>query len=124
MSEGKVCKNLHVVTDGIQAMKFLNSQDNFSDAHRPDLILLDLNLPKKSGREVLQEIKTAPDLLAIPVVILTSSKDDEDIYRSYKLQANCYVTKPVRFDQFVNVVRAIEDFWFKVVKLPGTPRAS
>ncbi len=122
MSDGKVCNNLHVVPDGVQAMKFLKGQDNFSEAPSPDLILLDLNLPKKSGREVLQEIKTDPNLQAIPVVILTSSKEEEDICRSYTLHANCYVTKPVRFDQFMKVVRSIEDFWLTVVKLPCRPK--
>lgn len=119
MSESKVCANLHVANDGVQAMKFLKNQDDFSDAPCPDLILLDLNLPKKNGKEVLQEIKTDPKLQAIPVVVLTSSKEEEDICRSYKLHANCYITKPVHFDQFVKVVKSIEDFWFTVVKLPG-----
>jgi CheY-like chemotaxis protein len=123
MSEGKLCNTLHVAGDGLQAMKFLRRQADFSGAPSPDLILLDLNLPKKSGREVLREIKNDPDLQTIPVVILTSSKDKEDICRSYALHANCYVAKPVSLDQFLKVVNSIENFWLNVAKLPGRPRA-
>ncbi len=121
LSESKVRNELHVVSDGVQAMEFLRGEGNYADAPCPDLILLDLNLPKKSGREVLEEIKTDPKLSKIPVVILTSSKEEEDVCRSYRLRANCYVTKPVDFEQFMNVVRSIEDFWLTVVKLPCRP---
>lgn len=117
-SEAKVHNILHVVPDGVEAMKFLRAEDNYPDAPCPDVILLDLNLPRKSGREVLEEIKADPKLKMIPVVILTSSKEDEDICRSYQLHANCYITKPVDFEQFMKVVQSIEDFWFTVVKLP------
>lgn len=115
LSEGSVCSTLHVARDGVEAMRFLKSRD---DRPCPDIILLDLNLPGKSGREVLEEIKADPELMSIPVVVLTSSKSEEDISRSYHLHANCYVTKPVNFDSFMRVVRSIEGFWFTVVKLP------
>jgi two-component system, chemotaxis family, response regulator Rcp1 len=118
LSEAKMKNELHVVMDGEEAMKFLRHQDKYADAPMPDLILLDLNLPKKSGREVLEEIKTDPELGVIPVVILTSSKEEEDIIKSYKMHANCYITKPVNFDQFLKVVKSIEEFWFAIVKLP------
>lgn len=118
LSEAKVRNELHVTYDGVQAMKFLRGEDPYADAPCPDLILLDLNLPKKSGREVLEEIKDDPDLKLIPVVILTSSKEEEDICRSYQMHANCYITKPVDFEQFMKVVKSIEDFWLTIVKLP------
>ena len=118
LEDAKVLNKLHVVTDGIEAMKFLRREDIYSDAPCPDLILLDLNLPRKSGREVLQEIKGHPKLQSIPVVILTSSEADEDICRAYELHANCYISKPVDFEQFVKVVQSLEHFWFTVVKLP------
>lgn len=118
LMEGKICNNLHVAADGVEAMKFLRMQSGHADAPCPDLILLDLNLPKKSGREVLREVKSDPDLKTIPVVILTSSKEEEDICTAYGDHANCYVTKPIGFDSFLNVVRSIEDFWFSIVKLP------
>ena len=117
-ADSKLHLKLHVASDGVEAMKFLRRQDNYAEATCPDVILLDLNLPRKSGREVLEEIKSDPQLKQIPVVILTSSKNDEDICRAYNLHANCYVTKPVDFDQFIKVVRSIEDFWFTLVKLP------
>jgi len=117
-ADSKLHLKLHVASDGVEAMKFLRRQDNYAEAPCPDVILLDLNLPRKSGREVLEEIKSDPQLKQIPVVILTSSKNDEDICRAYNLHANCYVTKPVDFDQFIKVVRSIEDFWFTLVKLP------
>ena len=119
LKEGKVHNNLYVVGDGVEAMKFLNREEEYSDAVRPDLLLLDLNLPKKDGREVLAEVKEDPELRRIPVVILTSSKAEEDIVKTYDLHANCYVTKPVDLDQFIHVVQTIDDFWFSVVKLPS-----
>lgn len=117
----KVQNNLHVVTDGEEAMAFLRKQGKYGDAPRPDIILLDLNLPKKDGREVLAEIKSDPGLKTIPVVVITSSEAEQDVIRSYNLNANCYVTKPVNFDQFVKVVQSINDFWLTIVKLPGSP---
>jgi chemotaxis family two-component system response regulator Rcp1 len=118
LDHAKVLNNLHVVQDGVEAMSFLRCEGKYSEAPRPDLILLDLNLPRKDGREVLQEIKGDDVLKRIPVVVLTTSKAEEDIFRAYGLHANCYVTKPVDFNQFTEVVRAIENFWFTVVSLP------
>jgi CheY-like chemotaxis protein len=115
----KVRNKLHVVSDGEQAMAFLRRQGDYTDVPRPDLVLLDLNLPRKDGREVLEEIKDDPELRAIPVVVLTTSEAEEDILRSYLLHANAYVSKPVDFDQFIRVVRQIDDFFVTVVKLPG-----
>lgn len=116
----KVGNRLHVVQDGEQAMAFLRGEGEHVGAPRPDLILLDLNLPRKDGREVLAEIKADPALRVIPVVILTTSEAEEDILRSYHLHANAYVAKPVDFDQFIRVVRQIDDFFVTVVKLPQT----
>ena len=118
LERAKVLLNLHIVEDGIQTMEFLRRTGKHAKAPRPDLILLDLNLPKKDGREVLAEIKAAPDLKMIPVVILTTSKSDEDILLAYTLQANCFITKPVGFANFYEVMRSIERFWFNVVSLP------
>jgi chemotaxis family two-component system response regulator Rcp1 len=118
LREGKVRNNLHVVSDGVEAMAFVYRHGAYAKAPRPDLILLDLNLPKKNGREVLAELKSDLLLLSIPVVVLTTSDDEEDVLRAYEFHANCYITKPVDFDQFVRVVRSIEDFWFTVVRLP------
>ncbi len=118
LSEGKILNNLNVVGNGVEALAFLNQEGKYKDAPRPDLILLDLNLPKKDGREVLADIKTNRDLKRIPVVILTSSSADQDIATSYNLQANCYITKPVDLDQFLTVIQSIEQFWLTVVKLP------
>lgn len=115
----KVGNTLHVVRDGEQALDFLYRRGPFADAVRPDLILLDLNLPKYDGRQVLEKIKSDADLADIPVVILTTSGAEEDIVRSYKLHANAYVTKPVDLDQFIAAVRQIDDFWVQVVRLPG-----
>ncbi len=115
---GKLHDNLHVVEDGIEALAFLRGVGIYTDAPRPDLVLLDLNLPKKDGREVLAEIKADSDLKRIPVVVLTTSKAEEDIFKAYDLHANCYITKPVDLDQFITVVRSIEEFWFTIVKLP------
>ncbi|MFC4012308.1 response regulator [Nonomuraea purpurea] len=114
----KVRNRLNVVNDGEQAMAYLRKQDSFSDATRPDLILLDLNLPRMSGMEVLQEVKADPLLRTIPVVILTTSEAEEDILHSYRLHANAYVSKPVDFEQFIRVVQQIDDFFVTVVKLP------
>ena len=116
--EGKIPSNLSHVEDGVEAMDFLGRKHSYSEAPRPDLILLDLNLPRKDGREVLAELKSDPDLRTIPVVVLTTSKDDQDIYQAYRLQANCYIAKPVDFEQFVKVVRSIEYFWLDVATLP------
>jgi len=117
--ENKVRNSLSVVGDGLEAMTFLRRVDKYTDAPRPDLILLDLNLPKKDGREVLAEIKEDPDLKSIPVVVLTTSKAEEDIIKTYNLHANCYITKPVDLEQFITIVKSIEDFWLTVVKLPS-----
>ena len=116
--EGKVRNNLSVVEDGLEALAFLRREGKYAGAPRPDLILLDLNLPRKDGRLVLADIKEDPKLRSIPVVILTPSKAEEDIVRTYNLHANCYITKPVDLDQFIRVVRCIEDFWLTIVKLP------
>ncbi len=118
MQEAKVRNNLHVVMDGLEALEYLKCQGPYGSAKRPDLILLDLNLPRKDGREVLEEIKRNEDLCTIPVVVLTTSHADQDVLKSYNLHANCYITKPVDFDQFMNVVRSIEQFWLAVVMLP------
>jgi len=118
LKDGKVNNHLSVVGDGVEALAFLRREEKYADAPRPDLVLLDLNLPKKDGRDVLAEIKKDEDLKRIPVVVLTTSKAEEDILKTYDLHANCYVTKPVDFDQFVMVVKSVEDFWFTVVKLP------
>ncbi|MHB8866274.1 MAG: response regulator [Pirellulaceae bacterium] len=115
----KVSNRLHVVDNGEQAMDFLCRRGEHADAPRPDLILLDLNLPKKDGREVLEEIKANRDLAEIPVVILTTSAADEDVGRAYQLHANCYITKPVNFTEFLKVIQAIEDFWLTTVRLPN-----
>lgn len=116
--EAKVRNSLYVVEDGEKALKFLRRENGFSDVPRPDIILLDLNLPKKSGQEILAEIKADPSLRRIPVVVLTTSKAEEDILKSYDLHANCFVTKPVDFDRFLRVVQSIQEFWLSVVKLP------
>ncbi len=116
--EGKVLNKLNVVKDGVEAMEFLHKQGKFSKAVHPDLILLDLNLPRKDGREVLAEIKSDPNLRRIPVVILTTSKSEQDILKTYDLHANCYITKPVDLSQFIKVIQSVEDFWLTVVNLP------
>jgi CheY-like chemotaxis protein len=118
LREGKIRNNLHVVGDGIAAMAFLRREGQYADAPRPDLVLLDLNLPLKDGREVLAEIKADDDLRRIPVVVLTTSNAEQDIIRSYDLAANCFVTKPLDFESFVSVVKSIEEFWFSIVRLP------
>ncbi|NGY59829.1 response regulator [Lentzea sp. NEAU-D13] len=114
----KIRNSLHVVKDGVEALAFLRREGEFADAPRPGLILLDLNLPRKDGREVLAEVKADAELRSIPVVVLTTSEAEEDILRSYSLYANAYVTKPVDFDRFIEVVRQIDDFFVTVVKLP------
>lgn len=119
LKEGKVYSNLHWAKDGVEALEFLRHQGRFADAPRPDIILLDLNLPKKDGREVLSEIKNDDDLKRIPVVILTTSKAEEDVLRSYQLHANCYVTKPVDLEKFIVVVQSIDMFWLTVATLPN-----
>lgn len=118
LKEGKVANQINVVMDGIDAMAFLRREGKYENAPIPDLILLDLNLPKKNGREVLAEIKMDPKLKYIPVVVLTTSQAEKDIIMTYNMHANCYITKPVDFDQFISVVKSIENFWFTVVKLP------
>ena len=119
LKEGKVRNKLHVARDGVEALAFLRQEGEFADAVRPDLILLDLNLPRKDGREVLADIKADPDLKTIPVVVLTTSRADQDVLQSYQLQANCYITKPVDLEQFIGVVKSLEEFWLTVVTLPN-----
>ncbi len=119
LREGKIQNNLSVVGDGIDAIAFLRREGKFAAAPRPDLILLDLNLPRKDGREVLIEIKADEDLRSIPVVVLTTSSAEQDIISTYNLAANCYVTKPLDFEAFVGVVKSIEEFWFSIVRLPS-----
>jgi CheY-like chemotaxis protein len=121
-ADHKVGNALSVVSDGVEAIAFLRREGAHADAPRPDLILLDLNLPRKDGNEVLAEIKADPDLSTIPVVVLTTSEAEEDILRSYKLHANAYVTKPVDFEQFSKIVHQIDEFFIGVVKLPPSPR--
>jgi two-component system, chemotaxis family, response regulator Rcp1 len=118
LKEAKVRNNLHTVEDGVEALAFLRREGGYAEVPRPDLVLLDLNLPKMNGREVLAEIKEDPDLRRIPVVILTISQAEQDIVKSYSLHANCYITKPVDLDQFLEVVKSIENFWLTIVKLP------
>jgi two-component system response regulator len=119
IEQSKLLVNLHVVNDGVAAMKYLRKQGGFTRSVRPDLVILDLNLPKKDGREVLQEIKMDEDLRSIPVVILTLSSSEEDMEKAYYSGANTYITKPIDFSQFVKVVHSIEEFWFKIAKLPA-----
>jgi chemotaxis family two-component system response regulator Rcp1 len=118
LKESKIINNLYSVENGIDALHFLRKEGEFKDAVHPDLILLDLNLPLKDGREVLAEIKEDKNLTRIPVVILTTSSANEDIIKTYQLHANCFITKPVNIDQFIKVVKSIGDFWFTIVKLP------
>jgi len=118
LAVSKMQVSLQVVKDGLEAVRYLRREGAYRDTRRPDLILLDLNLPRMDGREVLTEIKQDPDLRTSPVVVLTTSHDEADIHRAYSSHANCYVTKPVNFDQFTKIVRSIEDFWFTVVRLP------
>lgn len=119
LKAAKIANNLSHVEDGVEAMQFLRREGAYRDAPHPDLILLDLNLPRKDGREVLEELKEDPQLKLIPVVVLTTSRAEQDVLRSYALHANCYITKPVDFIQFMEVVKSIEHFWLAVVTLPG-----
>ncbi len=119
MKDSKIRNTLHHVSDGEEAMAFLHKEGKYANSPRPELILLDLNLPKKDGRQVLAEIKMDNDLKRIPVVILTVSSAEEDILKSYNLHANCYITKPIDLGQFMKVVRSVEDFWLTIVKLPN-----
>ena len=118
LGEAKVRNNLAVARDGVEALSYLRREAPFEDAARPDMVLLDLNLPRKDGREVLAEIKADPELRRLPVVVLTTSSAEKDVLESYNLYANCYITKPVDLDQFVSIVSSIEDFWLTIVKLP------
>jgi chemotaxis family two-component system response regulator Rcp1 len=118
LKDGRVLVNLTVASDGVEAIDILKRAGPHTSKARPDLILLDLNLPRKNGREVLEEIKADDDLKRIPVIVMTTSKAEQDIYKAYNLNANCYVTKPVDLDEFLNVVRSIEDFWLTIVTLP------
>lgn len=119
LKEGKIQNNLRIVENGVEAISFLHKDGKYSSALTPDLILLDLNLPKKDGREVLQEIKNDDELKKIPIVVLTTSQAEEDILKVYNLNANCYISKPVELDEFINVVKSVEDFWLSIVKLPS-----
>ena len=121
MKEAKVRNQMHIVKDGVEAIRYLHNEGEYSKMPRPDLIFLDLNLPRMSGREVLTIIKEDPDLKAIPVVILTVSRDEEDILKSYEHHANCYVSKPLDLEAFIDVVKGIEHFWFTMVQLPPPP---
>jgi two-component system, chemotaxis family, response regulator Rcp1 len=118
LEAGKIANRLNRVADGVEAMDYLRQKGQFAQASRPDLIMLDLNLPRKDGREVLRELKNDPSLKTIPVVVLTTSRADKDILQSYQLSANCYITKPVDFEHFIDVVRTIEKFWLTIVTLP------
>lgn len=118
LERARVKNRIHIATDGVEAMAFLRRQGEHANAPRPDLILLDLNLPRMDGREVLEALKADPELKTIPVVVLTTSQAEEDIIRSYKLNANCYITKPVDLQQFLQVIKSIGEFWLQVVKLP------
>ena len=120
LRESKISNNLNVVPDGVEAMAFLRREGKYADAPRPDVILLDLNLPKKDGREVLAEVKADPVLRLIPVVIITSSEAEQDVLKTYELYANCYVTKPVDLEQFIKVIQSIETFWLTIVTLPSS----
>ncbi|MFQ5787008.1 MAG: response regulator [Thermodesulfobacteriota bacterium] len=119
LKDVKVCNKLIVAKDGVEAMNFLHRKGKYADMPRPDIILLDLNIPKKDGREVLAEIKADKSLRRIPVVVLTTSKAEQDILKTYNLHANCYITKPVDLEKFIKVVKSMQNFWFTVVKLPS-----
>jgi two-component system, chemotaxis family, response regulator Rcp1 len=116
--EGRICNRLHVASDGVEGLAFLRREGRYASAPRPDLVLLDLNLPRKDGREVLAEIKEDPDLKRIPVVVLTTSAAEQDVLKSYDLHANCYICKPVDLEKFLTVVRSLENFWLSLVCLP------
>lgn len=119
LKDSKLLNNIHHVEDGEQAIDFLRKQGDFQDAVRPDIILLDLNLPRKDGREVLADIKSDPDLQTIPVVVLTTSEAEQDIVQSYRLHANCYITKPVDLDKFLQIINSMQEFWLSIVRLPS-----
>lgn len=123
LNETKIMNNLHVAIDGVEAIDFLRKRGRFADSPTPDLILLDLNLPRKGGIEVLAEIKSNGHLKVIPIVVLSTSQSEKDILKSYELHVNCFVTKPVEFDEFMDAVRGIKDFWFNIVKLPTVEAA-
>lgn len=116
--EGSIVNNLHIVEDGVETMKFLRQEAEYADKPRPDLVLLDLNMPRKDGWDVLEELKEDPELARIPVIVLTSSEAEADIVKSYQLHANAYLTKPVDFDGFLDIVHGFEEFWLSVVKMP------
>lgn len=118
LEENKICNKLHVARDGVEAMKFLRKMNGYKDAPRPDLILLDLNMPKKDGREVLAEVKADEKLRSIPVVILTTSDADDDVAKAYQMYANCYIRKPIDLNRFIEVIKIIENFWLTIVQLP------
>lgn len=120
LKEGRVSNNLSIVGNGIEALAFLRQEEEYASSPRPDLILLDLNLPMKSGHEVLRELKTDPAIKHIPVVVLTTSSAEQDILSTYDLHANCYITKPIDFDQFIRVIQSIESFWLSIVELPSS----
>ncbi len=124
LKKGKMMVNLNYVLDGVEAMDYLRKKDKYKDTNRPDLILLDLNMPRKDGREVLEEVKDDDDLKSIPIIVMTISKAEEDILRSYNLHANAYIIKPIELNQFINTVRSIEDFWLTIVKLPSSIKLS
>jgi len=118
LRDSKVKNTLNVAVDGVEAMEYLRKEGKFKDATRPDIILLDLNMPRKDGREVLADLKADDSLKQIPVVVLTTSEAEQDIIKSYELHANCYITKPVDLSRFIDIVKTIEDFWFTIVRLP------
>ena len=118
LKSAKIINRVHLVEDGVEAMAFLHRESPYTEAPRPDLILLDLNLPRKDGRQVLAEIKGDPHLSSIPIIVLTTSNADEDVLQSYNLHANCYITKPVDLEQFMQVIKATQEFWLSIVKLP------
>ena len=117
--EGRLAHRLSTVEDGEEAMRFLRREGKYHDAPRPDVILLDLNLPKKDGRELLAEVKDDPSLRYIPIIVLTTSDAEQDVWKAYKLHANCYLTKPIEVDDFIKKIRSLEDFWLSIVRLPG-----
>ena len=121
--ESRLLNHLHRVHDGVEAIAFLRREGKYADVPRPDIVLMDLNMPRKDGREVLAEIKTDPKLKSIPIVVLTTSDADADVMKSYELHANCYITKPVDLDRFMDIVQRIEDFWLAIVRLPRTDAA-
>jgi CheY-like chemotaxis protein len=122
LKDSKVCSKMHTACDGVEALAFLHKEGKYADAPTPDLILLDLNMPRKDGREVLAEIKADAELRRIPVLVLTTSSAESDIKKTLDLHANCYITKPVDLEQFANVIKTIEEFWFNIVRYPGISR--